>query len=163
MICQSLPGLASAGPKALTLVPSISHTAGVPLSFCHRMSALPSSLKSAAAVACQLGPGLASGVPYAATLVPPISHTAVTAAYMPALMNAPHSGSFTSACGLAIYRGTAVEKELKKLLADDAANRVAVALKKIGYLHVTLDLLGYRRGSVNEAVRAAVPTAESRV
>jgi pyridinium-3,5-biscarboxylic acid mononucleotide sulfurtransferase len=53
--------------------------------------------------------------------------------------------------------------ELKKLLADDAANRVAVALKKIGYLHVTLDLLGYRRGSVNEAVRPAVPHAEGRV
>jgi len=40
--------------------------------------------------------------------------------------------------------------EMSKLLIDDAANNVAVALKKIGYAHVTLDLQGYRRGSVNE-------------
>jgi uncharacterized protein len=45
--------------------------------------------------------------------------------------------------------------ELPRLLADDAANRVAAALKKIGYLHVTLDLQGYRRGSMNEAAPAA--------
>jgi len=41
--------------------------------------------------------------------------------------------------------------ELPKLLADDVAGRVAVALKKIGYTHVTLDLQGYRRGSLNES------------
>jgi PP-loop superfamily ATP-utilizing enzyme len=29
--------------------------------------------------------------------------------------------------------------------------RVADALKKIGYAHVTLDLQGYRRGSLNAA------------
>jgi PP-loop superfamily ATP-utilizing enzyme len=29
---------------------------------------------------------------------------------------------------------------------------VADALKKIGYAHVTLDLLGYRRGSTNEVL-----------
>ena len=40
--------------------------------------------------------------------------------------------------------------EMSKLLIDDAASNVAVALKKIGYAHVTLDLQGYRRGSVNE-------------
>jgi uncharacterized protein len=44
--------------------------------------------------------------------------------------------------------------ELPRLLADDAANRVAAALKKLGYLHVTLDLQGYRRGSMNEAAPA---------
>ena len=42
--------------------------------------------------------------------------------------------------------------ELTKFLEDDTASQVAAALKKIGYLHVTLDLQGYRRGSVNEAV-----------
>ena len=42
--------------------------------------------------------------------------------------------------------------ELGKFLADDTGQQVAAALKKIGYLHVTLDLLGYRRGSVNEPV-----------
>ena len=40
--------------------------------------------------------------------------------------------------------------EMAKLLADDAAARVASSLKKIGYTHVTLDLQGYRRGSLNE-------------
>jgi uncharacterized protein len=40
--------------------------------------------------------------------------------------------------------------ELKKFLADDTASRVAAALKQAGYLHITLDLQGYRRGSANE-------------
>ncbi len=41
-------------------------------------------------------------------------------------------------------------KELPKLLADGVSARVAAALKQIGYAHVTLDLQGYRRGSLNE-------------
>jgi uncharacterized protein len=49
--------------------------------------------------------------------------------------------------------------EMPKLLADGAASRVAEALKKIGYVHVTLDLQGYRRGSVNEALLKAVQPA----
>ena len=40
--------------------------------------------------------------------------------------------------------------EMPKLLADDVAARVASSLKKIGYAQVTLDLQGYRRGSLNE-------------
>jgi uncharacterized protein len=43
--------------------------------------------------------------------------------------------------------------ELKKFLADDTAGRVAAALKQAGYLHITLDLQGYRRGSANEPAR----------
>jgi len=43
--------------------------------------------------------------------------------------------------------------ELQKLLSEDVGSRVAAALKQIGYLHVTLDLQGYRRGSLNEAPR----------
>ncbi len=39
--------------------------------------------------------------------------------------------------------------ELAKFLVDDIAGRVAAALKQIGYTHVTLDLQGYRRGSLN--------------
>src|SRR6202453_2112155 len=46
--------------------------------------------------------------------------------------------------------------EMPKFLADNVAARVAAALKLLGYLHVTLDLQGYRRGSVHEAVRARV-------
>lgn len=49
--------------------------------------------------------------------------------------------------------------ELQKLLEGGAAARVAEALKKIGYAHVTLDLQGYRRGSVNEALPKAVQPA----
>jgi uncharacterized protein len=44
--------------------------------------------------------------------------------------------------------------ELPKLLAREMADRVAAALKQIGYAHVTLDLQGYRRGSLNETLRA---------
>jgi uncharacterized protein len=40
--------------------------------------------------------------------------------------------------------------EMPKFLRDNASSRVAAALKKIGYAHVTLDLQGYRRGSSNE-------------
>jgi uncharacterized protein len=45
--------------------------------------------------------------------------------------------------------------EMRKLLIDGAFSRVASALRKIGYAHVTLDLQGYRRGSVNEIPAAA--------
>jgi uncharacterized protein len=41
--------------------------------------------------------------------------------------------------------------EMQNFLIDGAFARVAEALRKIGYAHVTLDLQGYRRGSVNEA------------
>ena len=39
--------------------------------------------------------------------------------------------------------------ELPRLLENGLSGRVAEALKKIGYAHVTLDLQGYRRGSLN--------------
>ena len=40
--------------------------------------------------------------------------------------------------------------ELARLLENGVSTRVAEALKQIGYAHVTLDLQGYRRGSLNE-------------
>lgn len=40
--------------------------------------------------------------------------------------------------------------EMKKFLEAEVSVRIADALKKIGYAHVTLDLQGYRRGSLNE-------------
>lgn len=43
-------------------------------------------------------------------------------------------------------------EEMAKFLANEAFLKVAGELKKIGYAHVTLDLQGYRRGSVNEAI-----------
>ncbi|HZI31158.1 MAG TPA: TIGR00268 family protein, partial [Candidatus Binatia bacterium] len=42
--------------------------------------------------------------------------------------------------------------EMKRFLADGVAEKIAAALKQIGYAHVTLDLQGYRRGSTNEAI-----------
>jgi len=47
--------------------------------------------------------------------------------------------------------------EMGRLLANGLSNQVASALKKIGYQHVTLDLLGYRRGSVNEGLTIPKP------
>lgn len=41
--------------------------------------------------------------------------------------------------------------ELKRLLEDGLNERVIASLRDIGYAHVTLDLQGYRRGSLNEA------------
>jgi uncharacterized protein len=40
--------------------------------------------------------------------------------------------------------------EMRKFLTDGVADKIAVALKQIGYAHVTLDLQGYRRGSLNK-------------
>ena len=45
--------------------------------------------------------------------------------------------------------------EMAKFLAADTASRVASALRELGYAHVTVDLQGYRRGNVSEAIPAA--------
>lgn len=42
--------------------------------------------------------------------------------------------------------------EMKKFLEGDAPGRISTALRQIGYAHVTLDLAGYRRGSLNQAL-----------
>ena len=49
--------------------------------------------------------------------------------------------------------------EIPKLLEHDLFGRVAEQLKQLGYAHVTLDLAGYRRGSLNEPIklRSAAP------
>ncbi len=52
-------------------------------------------------------------------------------------------------------------EEMPKFLQNGATQKVAEALKKIGYAHVTLDLLGYRRGSANELIASARPPAAS--
>jgi uncharacterized protein len=49
--------------------------------------------------------------------------------------------------------------EMPKFLEDDNSARVAEALKRIGYAHVTLDLLGYRRGSANELLKGPATLA----
>jgi uncharacterized protein len=52
--------------------------------------------------------------------------------------------------GTALARIEVGASELPKLLNGDTSARVAEALKQIGYAHVTVDLQGYRRGSLNE-------------
>jgi PP-loop superfamily ATP-utilizing enzyme len=41
---------------------------------------------------------------------------------------------------------------MAKFLGGNLAGQVTVALKKIGYAHVTLDLQGYRRASAVEPI-----------
>jgi pyridinium-3,5-biscarboxylic acid mononucleotide sulfurtransferase len=45
--------------------------------------------------------------------------------------------------------------EMARLLEDDVFLRVAEEIKQSGYAHVTLDLAGYRRGSMNEVAPIA--------
>ena len=47
--------------------------------------------------------------------------------------------------------------ELRKFLEDGVTNRATEALKQVGYAHVTLDLQGYRRGSLNESQSSMGP------
>src|SRR6266436_4272998 len=61
-MCQAELGFDSVAPETRD-VPFISHTAGVPSAFCHRMSALPSPLKSPALMTCQAEPGLNPAAP----------------------------------------------------------------------------------------------------
>ncbi len=53
--------------------------------------------------------------------------------------------------------------EMPKLLQHGNSTKVAEALKSIGYAHVTLDLLGYRRGSTNELLKGATGQGEKRL
>jgi uncharacterized protein len=43
--------------------------------------------------------------------------------------------------------------EMRKFLENGTSTKVAEALRKIGFAHVTLDLQGYRRGSANELIK----------
>lgn len=51
--------------------------------------------------------------------------------------------------------------ELARFLTDGVNARVAEALKGLGYAHVALDLLGYRRGSVNEPLTVPIAFREA--
>ncbi len=42
--------------------------------------------------------------------------------------------------------------EMPEFLANGSSAKAAEALKQIGYAHVTLNLLSYRRGNANEAI-----------
>jgi len=73
------------------------------------------------------------------------------------------NGSTTSQAAPVTYlaRIEVGPKEMTKFLQDGAALKIDEALRKLGYVHVTLDLRGYRRGSTNEALQSRQPsTAE---
>ena len=44
-------------------------------------------------------------------------------------------------------------EEFEKLLADDVRKNIYLQLKSFGFTYVTLDLLGYRTGSMNETLK----------
>jgi uncharacterized protein len=44
-------------------------------------------------------------------------------------------------------------EDMKRFLEGGASSRIADAFRNIGYAHVTVDLQGYRRGSLNSVVR----------
>ena len=54
--------------------------------------------------------------------------------------------------GLSLARIEVGPNEMSKFLSNGNSVKVVEALKKIGYVHVTLDLQGYRRGSLNGTV-----------
>ena len=45
--------------------------------------------------------------------------------------------------------------ELRRVFADDLSDRIVSSLKALGFRYVTLDLQGYRSGSLNEALAPA--------
>jgi uncharacterized protein len=53
--------------------------------------------------------------------------------------------------------------ELPKMLSNGASARIAEELRKVGYAHVTLDLEGYRRGSMNEVTSKLAETTGTRI
>jgi uncharacterized protein len=42
------------------------------------------------------------------------------------------------------------EKDLLLLMEKDLKKKIIVKLKKLGFIYITLDLQGYRTGSMNE-------------
>jgi pyridinium-3,5-biscarboxylic acid mononucleotide sulfurtransferase len=50
------------------------------------------------------------------------------------------------------------QDELPRALAPEMASAISIALKTVGFAYVTLDLEGYRQGSLNEALRKSAGT-----
>jgi pyridinium-3,5-biscarboxylic acid mononucleotide sulfurtransferase len=64
----------------------------------------------------------------------------------------PPSAGAPATAALHLARIEVGPREMRKFLENDMSAKVAEALKRVGYTHVTLDLLGYRHGSVNETL-----------
>jgi len=52
-----------------------------------------------------------------------------------------------------IARIEVIPSDIKKFLDEDMAKKITDKLKGLGYIHVALDLEGYRTGSMNEALK----------
>jgi len=63
-----------------------------------------------------------------------------------------HEGTGAASTPAKLARIEIAVAEIPKLLAGETLVRVSAAIAKVGYQHVTLDLQGYRRGSVNEVL-----------
>ena len=48
------------------------------------------------------------------------------------------------------------DNEIRKALQDNVRRKIASKLRKLGFKYITLDLEGYRTGSMNETVRAEI-------
>ena len=51
-----------------------------------------------------------------------------------------------------IARIEILPEEFSKLIADENRNRIIKAFKEYGFTYVTMDLTGYRTGSMNETL-----------
>ena len=51
-----------------------------------------------------------------------------------------------------VARIEVAEEELPRALDREMARRMSTALKELGFMYVTIDLEGYRTGSLNEAL-----------
>jgi len=52
-------------------------------------------------------------------------------------------------------------EEFKNIMSEKARTRVITGLKKLGYAYITLDIEGYRTGSLNEPLRKATRSKRS--
>ena len=53
----------------------------------------------------------------------------------------------------AMARIEILPEEFPKLISDDVRNRITTAFKSFGFTYVSMDLIGYRTGSMNEVIK----------
>jgi pyridinium-3,5-biscarboxylic acid mononucleotide sulfurtransferase len=53
------------------------------------------------------------------------------------------------------------QEEIHRLLDDDTRSMIVTHMKKLGFVYVTLDLQGYRTGSMNEVLKIELPARNS--
>ncbi len=86
-----------------------------------------------------------------------VRHHELRKAALPSTLNpSPRQSEATAGQPSAILHLARIEvgpDEMRKFLENGTSTKVAEALRKIGYAHVTLDLQGYRRGSANEILQ----------